>query len=72
MHSTSATVLIPCHAGLVEVGSPQQPGVSWLFSNMKLLALIGGAIAAAGAAAMVGLAVLDCCLERKAGKVAAS
>jgi hypothetical protein len=39
---------------------------------MKLIAVIGGAIAAGAIALMVGLAVVDCCVERSVhSKVAA-
>lgn len=39
---------------------------------MKLLAVMGGAIAAAGLALMTGLAVVDCCFERSAQKKVAA
>jgi hypothetical protein len=44
-----------------------------MFDNMKLLAVIGGAIAASGLALMSGFAIVDCCCDRSAQKkVAAS
>lgn len=48
------------------------PPVAWAFLNMRLLAVIGGAIAAAGIALMSGLAMMDCCFERAAKKKVAA
>jgi hypothetical protein len=59
-------------AGLLGPTSDSAPPAAWIFSNMKLIAVIGGAIAAGAIALMVGLAVVDCCVERSVhSKVAA-
>jgi hypothetical protein len=59
-------------AGILDPTADSSPPAAWIFSNMKLIAVIGGAIAAGGIALMVGLAVVDCCVERTArSKVAA-
>lgn len=60
-------------AGILEVAtSANQPPVAWIFSNMKLVAVIGGAIAAAAITALSGLAILDCCFDRSARKKVAA
>lgn len=59
-------------AGILDVTPVNQPPVAWIFSNMKLVAVIGGAIAAAGIALMIGLALLDCCFSRAARKKVAA
>jgi hypothetical protein len=48
---------------VLDVTTEPQPGVSWIFSNMRLMAVVGGAITAAGIASIAGLVVLDCCLN---------
>lgn len=52
--------------GLLDATADSSPPAAWIFSNMKLIAVIGGAIAAGAIALMVGLAVVDCCVERSA------
>ena len=65
--------LVCACAGFLDVNTDSQPPVDWIFSHMKLVAVIGGAIAAAAIALMGGLAVVDCCLEGSAhNKVAAA
>lgn len=59
--------------GILDVTAGKEPPAAWIFSNMKLVAVIGGAISAAAIAAMVGLSLVDCCMDRShSSKVAAA